>query len=579
MDHLNVWLVRCDTRCHRYQEEVSMNSTFLSPRRLRWQLSLSYVVVVVVAMLALLMGGLVMLLLSPSLTPSEQLVQLLEMHPVVQSAAYIVQNRQEDTLSQQIQVPLLHGLNVSEVLGLTIVNSADKPYTIYDMQHITTVKRQYWDVWMRVEAQGIVRSAFANDQQRDHLVYTFTDGTTVAAVPLLNNRGSPVGVFFIAARGLSRSDSLPSNPLADWLTSVLHRNQAGGAPVDEAVTVKDILPFVLLLILVISLVGVVFGVLVAGRLTRRLKRIMTAVHAWSQGRLETTIQDASPDELGQLVQDLNNMALQVQTLLQTRQELTLLEERQRVARDLHDSVKQHTFAITLLIGAAQTRLPGDPEAAQTYLGKAGDLADRTRQELSAILQQMRPPPLAEKGLKNALQDCVFQWSHQTGIAAEYSAVSVQSLPLDVEEALLRVAQEALANVARHSHATRVNVQVEQEPERISLIVRDNGKGFNVECLKNREECYVEDRVDRVSGKYGKGVKVERCETGVEYGGQGLTNMRERAEMLGGSLEIASDEAGTCITVSIPLVPQAPLATFSRQNLQATGNASGREGRV
>ena len=219
------------------------------------------------------------------------------------------------------------------------------------------------------------------------------------------------------------------------------------------------------------------------------------------------------------------MAQQVQALLDTRQELTLMEERQRVARDLHDSVKQHAFAISLLIGAARSRLPGEPEAAQTYLVRAGDLADHTRQELTAILQQLRSAALVEEGLPMALHNYAHQWSQRSGIATEFSAQGGYSILLDIEEALFRVAQEALANVARHSQASQVQVQLEQESGQVCLAILDNGTGFDMA---------------QGTGK-----------------GQGLTNMRERVEAHRGTLSISGTTVGTLVKACIPLVTSQP----------------------
>ena len=108
--------------------------------------------------------------------------------------------------------------------------------------------------------------------------------------------------------------------------------------------------------------------------------------------------------MGQLAQDLNQMARQVQTLLASQQRLTLLEERQRMARDLHDSVKQHTFGMALLMGAEKKYLEKDPTQARLYLTEAEELADQTRQELTVIIQELRPRARMEKGLATALRE-------------------------------------------------------------------------------------------------------------------------------------------------------------------------------
>jgi NarL family two-component system sensor histidine kinase LiaS len=232
------------------------------------------------------------------------------------------------------------------------------------------------------------------------------------------------------------------------------------------------------------------------------------------------IADASADELGLLSADLNQMALQVQTLLTTRRQLALLEERQRVARDLHDSVKQQTFAVTLLINAARKALDKDLTVAHTYLAEAEELSDQTRQELTVIIQEMRPLALLDRGLIVVLQEYVERWSHRNAIAAEVQfQQGEQALSPEIEEVLLRVTQEALANIARHSGAAQVRVELTSADEQLSLHIRDNGHGFVVA---------------NASGK-----------------GLGLSSMRERVENVQGILRIESDASGTHIEACLP----------------------------
>src|SRR5258707_3507102 len=112
------------------------------------------------------------------------------------------------------------------------------------------------------------------------------------------------------------------------------------------------------------------------------------------------------------------MAHQVQALLTTRQQLALLEERQRVARDLHDSVKQQTFAVTLLIGAAKKALDKDPSVARTYLAEAEELSDQTRQELTVIIHEMRPLALLDRRLIVVLHEYFQRWAPPKAIGAD-----------------------------------------------------------------------------------------------------------------------------------------------------------------
>jgi nitrate/nitrite-specific signal transduction histidine kinase len=102
-----------------------------------------------------------------------------------------------------------------------------------------------------------------------------------------------------------------------------------------------------------GVIGILSGMLGSRGIRRPLRQIALAADAWSRGDFSAKAQTASRDELGQLARDLNNMADQLQALLTTRQELAVVEERYRLARDLHDSIKQQLFVITLLVGGAR----------------------------------------------------------------------------------------------------------------------------------------------------------------------------------------------------------------------------------
>ncbi len=117
-----------------------------------------------------------------------------------------------------------------------------------------------------------------------------------------------------------------------------------------------ILPVALAMLVVGVIAGILFGFLISRGLTRRLQVLDKAVDAWGQGNFEVLAPDRSGDELGHLARHLNHMALQLENLLHARQELATLEERNRLARDLHDSVKQQVFATAMQVGAAKALL-------------------------------------------------------------------------------------------------------------------------------------------------------------------------------------------------------------------------------
>lgn len=287
-------------------------------------------------------------------------------------------------------------------------------------------------------------------------------------------------------------------------------------------SVAGLLGFMVLLAVGAAIVGLVFGYVTARGLTRRLRSIESAAGAWSRGDFTVTARDASGDELGRLTRDLNRMAEQLKALLEDRQQLAVVEERNRLARELHDSVKQQVFATAMQLAAAQALAGSDPDATRFHLAEAEQLVAQAQQELNALIRELRPAALGDKGLVAALRELCADWSRGSGIAADVRTQGERPLPLNVEQALYRVAQEALANVTRHSHASGVQVHLAWQGDALTLTITDNGAGF--------------DSASRDSA------------------GNGLRNMRERVEALGGSLLVSGCGAtsGTRVEASVPL---------------------------
>ncbi|GAC1388428.1 MAG: hypothetical protein NVSMB49_00470 [Ktedonobacteraceae bacterium] len=244
----------------------------------------------------------------------------------------------------------------------------------------------------------------------------------------------------------------------------------------------SVLPFLLRslfpLTLFAAIPGAIFGYVSSRSLTRRLKRLSLIADTWSQGDFSVVASDTSGDELGQMTRRFNTMAEQLQYLIETRQQLATLEERNRLARDLHDSVKQQIFAISMQVGAVKVLLGRDITAAKKHLDETETLVHQAQQELTTLIKELRPAALEGKGLVEALHDLTVQWMQQTGIIAKLQVEGQQVLPLTVEEALFRVAQEGLSNVARHSHATLVYIKLSVTGDTVTLAIDDNGHGFD-----------------------------------------------------------------------------------------------------
>lgn len=231
------------------------------------------------------------------------------------------------------------------------------------------------------------------------------------------------------------------------------------------------------LTIIAGLIGTLFGFLTSRGLTKRILNLREVADAWSQGDFAPVALDESADELGDLSRRLNRMAGELQHLVSTRQELAAVDTRNGLARDLHDSVKQQLFAVTMQLGAAKTRLEQAPDQARQHLLEAEQLAKQSQQELTGLIQALRPPMLEDKGLAEALRLLVADWSRQTRIPAEIQVQGEQTLPLTIETVYYRIAQEALSNVSRHSHATAVLVRLHMDDAQVRLRIEDNGLGF------------------------------------------------------------------------------------------------------
>jgi signal transduction histidine kinase len=337
---------------------------------------------------------------------------------------------------------------------------------------------------------------------------TSSNGYTAIAVPVWSGDGAQYGVLVAIFKG-SETSALAPTPagVADSVRGYFR--QLGSAAV--------------YFVLLATVLGTLTGIVVSRNLRRRLRRITLAADAWSRGEFQVEARDPSGDELGQLTRHLNSMADQLQVLLVSRQELAVAAERNRLARDLHDSVKQHVFATTLQIAATRDLLRGDPDAAEQQLNTAMRLANEAQQELTSLIHELRPPALAGTGLVSALRAYCASWSRRMGIETEVRAQGEQPTPLEIEQALYRITQEALANVARHSQATEASVWIMWERSELTLKITDNGRGFDA------------------ANAAGKGF--------------GLQSMLERTGLLGGSLRIEANSAGhgACVVARVPLL--------------------------
>jgi signal transduction histidine kinase len=197
-----------------------------------------------------------------------------------------------------------------------------------------------------------------------------------------------------------------------------------------------------------------------------------------------------------------------------------LEERQRLARELHDSVSQALYGIGLGARTARENLERDPAAARAPLDYVLQLAEAGLAEMRALIFELRPESLEKEGLVAALAKLAAALRARHGIAVEEVVDAEPSAPVAVKEAVFRIAQEALNNTAKHARASHVVLRLESSTERLIAEIRDDGAGFDA---------------------------------GKEFPGHlGLLSMRERAIRLGGTVDIFSSTGeGTLVRATIP----------------------------
>ncbi|MCG5468781.1 sensor histidine kinase [Micromonospora sp. LAH09] len=222
-----------------------------------------------------------------------------------------------------------------------------------------------------------------------------------------------------------------------------------------------------------------------------------------------------------------NAGLHAQLLTQAR-EAGVLDERQRMAREIHDTLAQGlTGIITQLEAAEQTR-DRSPDW-RRHVDNALALARESLTEARRSVQAVRPEPLETARLPDALAELGGRWAALNGVRADVATTGTpRPLHPEVEVTLLRAAQEALSNVARHAGASRVGLTLSYMTDVVTLDVRDDGTGFDVTGQPPPRE---------------------------PGGGYGLTAMRQRVTRVGGELAVESEPGGgTAISASVPALP-------------------------
>jgi signal transduction histidine kinase len=208
------------------------------------------------------------------------------------------------------------------------------------------------------------------------------------------------------------------------------------------------------------------------------------------------------------------------------EQTAVMEERARLARDLHDSVTQLLYSVNLFatVGREAYR-QNDLIQVNNCLAELAEIAQQALKEMRLLVYELRPSALEHDGLVGALQQRLEAVEGRAGVKTHLTADDMLDLPGPVEAGLYHIAQEALNNALKHARASTITVQLRMENDRLELKVADNGVGFELETVNGR-------------------------------GGLGLVSMRERTDQLGGSLSVLSRPGqGTTVQVILPTITQ------------------------
>lgn len=284
-------------------------------------------------------------------------------------------------------------------------------------------------------------------------------------------------------------------------------------------------------------VGAISGFRFSRNIRDRLEEISIGTRNLAFGNLQYRLPFTDDTEVGDIAQAFNEMAERLEKQVVALQKITeeneqliqqtklaaISQERQRLARDLHDAVSQQLFAISMMAATASKIATSKPERCAELVQNIAESASRAQSEMRALLLQLRPVTLENQRLVDALTSLAHELRNKQVIDCELSLDDVD-FSANIENQLYRIAQEGLSNILRHAEATKVHISltVSDNPKRLLLVIEDNGKGF-------REED-------------------------VPKSSMGMKSIRERAELLGGTVNwISIPSQGTRLEIRLPLI--------------------------
>ena len=288
----------------------------------------------------------------------------------------------------------------------------------------------------------------------------------------------------------------------------------------------------------VALFGAGYGYWHVYRLKKKLDLLSETMLFLEKGNLSRQVPSLGEDEIGRLGVQLNRITKRWEEQVSSLQRLStdnaelaekakfsaVVEERQRLARELHDAVSQQLFAISMTATAVGRTLEKDFDKAQRQISLIEEMSSVAQSEMRALLLHLRPVHLEGKRLADGLHELLQELRAKVPINIGFDMDDNIRLTRGIEDHLFRIVQEALSNTLRHSKATEMHIRLQQRPDFVRLSIRDNGIGFAMDA--KRMTSY------------------------------GLVSMKERVNELGGSIDfITAPGKGTRIEIRVPLIMQ------------------------
>lgn len=301
-------------------------------------------------------------------------------------------------------------------------------------------------------------------------------------------------------------------------------------------SVQAIFTFLLLYIILHFLTSIFTGFQDSKEIKDRMDHMSLYITMVANGNYQAKIVDNSNDEIARIGKDLNELTDKMHTQVKSLQRLAdekaelaegahraaAIEERQRLARDLHDAVSQQLFALTMMSKAGMKLFDKNSEAARDKFAEVSQIAQQAQTEMRALLLHLRPVHLSGDTLSSGVRKLIDELKQRTQLVFHIHIEDKMQLSKSVEEHLFRIIQEALSNTLRHAEASEVTVELLTRGTDVAVTIQDNGKGFDTAAMKQRKTSF------------------------------GLRSMQERCEELGGTFMLrASVGVGTQIGLRIP----------------------------